>query len=112
MAITPEEFNNVCAEFGLIRIDEQKHHPTSGWWAFPAEVQMGRRIRCPEIAEWVIHRNEPLVFNSTSDHLGDGLKPNTIEELRKYLEEVYKFWKTLAVEYQQKCIDDVLKNLD
>lgn len=112
MAITPEEFNNVCAEFGLIRIDEQKHDPTSGWWAFPEKVQDKWRVRLPEIAEWTTHRNEPTVFNSMSDHLGDGLKPNTIEELRKYLEEAYKFWKPMALEYRQKCIDDILEILD
>lgn len=112
MAITPEEFNNVCAEFGLIRMNEQKHDPTSGWWVFPAKVKEGRRIRCPEIAEWVTHRNEPMVFDSMLADLGDGLEPKTIEDLRKSLEDAYAFWKKAAMDYQKKSINDVLKNLD
>lgn len=115
MAITPEEFNNVCAEFGLIRMDEQKHHPTSGWWVFPALVSLQYikdTVKYPEIAEWNTKYNEPIVFNSKSMQLSDGLKPKTIEDLRKSLEDAYAFWKETALEYQQKSIDDVLKNLD
>lgn len=115
MAITPEEFNNVCAEFGLIRMDEQKHDPTSGWWVFPAKVTMRyvkSIVKYPEIAEWNTQYNEPIVFKSKSEHLGDGLKPKTIEDLRKSLEDAYAFWKKAALAYQKKSINDVLKNLD
>lgn len=114
MAITPEEFNNVCAEFGLIRMDEQKSDPTSGWWVFPAKTSVRYKVtgKYPEIAEWNTKYNEPIVFKSESAQLSDGLKSNTIEELRKHLEEAYAFWKKAALDYQKKSINDVLKKLD